>query len=135
MNVSDSCKSSYCGRPLSVLRVMAETESCQPSPNGPLPEPESYASDSFGPKPERPGEVMIGTIIEPVPVTGLAANFSPMPRMAPPPLGSASCSGALVSNRSWPLELDFDGDVFGSSTAEPFRAIESPSTALCSLDP
>jgi hypothetical protein len=26
--------------------------------------------------------------IEPVPVTGLAANFSPIPRMAPPPLGN-----------------------------------------------
>jgi hypothetical protein len=30
---------------------------------------------------------VIGTLIEPVPVTGLAANFSPMPRIAPPPLG------------------------------------------------
>jgi hypothetical protein len=29
-----------------------------------------------------------GTVMEPVPVTGLAANFSPMPRIAPPPLGS-----------------------------------------------
>jgi len=25
--------------------------------------------------------------MEPVPVTGFAANFSPIPRMAPPPLG------------------------------------------------
>jgi hypothetical protein len=32
--------------------------------------------------------VAIGTNIEQVPVTGLAANFSPIPRMAPPPLGS-----------------------------------------------
>jgi hypothetical protein len=31
--------------------------------------------------------VGIGTVIEPVPVTGFAANFSPIPRMAPPPLG------------------------------------------------
>jgi hypothetical protein len=30
----------------------------------------------------------MGTDIEPVPVTGLAANFSPMPRTAPPPFGS-----------------------------------------------
>jgi hypothetical protein len=30
----------------------------------------------------------MGTIMEPVPVTGLAANFSPIPRIAPPPLGS-----------------------------------------------
>ncbi len=30
----------------------------------------------------------MGTLNEPVPVTGLAANFSPMPWMAPPPLGN-----------------------------------------------
>ena len=30
----------------------------------------------------------MGTDVEPVPVTGLAANFSPIPLMAPPPLGS-----------------------------------------------
>jgi hypothetical protein len=30
----------------------------------------------------------MGTDIDPVPVTGLAANFSPMPRMAPPPFGT-----------------------------------------------
>src|ERR1043165_4896671 len=29
----------------------------------------------------------MGTLTDPVPVTGLAANFSPMPRIAPPPLG------------------------------------------------
>ena len=29
----------------------------------------------------------MGTVIDPVPVTGLAANFSPIPRIAPPPLG------------------------------------------------
>jgi hypothetical protein len=29
----------------------------------------------------------MGTLIDPVPVTGFAANFSPMPRIAPPPLG------------------------------------------------
>src|SRR5437867_1444608 len=29
----------------------------------------------------------IGTPIEPVPVTGLAPNFSPIPRIAPPPFG------------------------------------------------
>src|ERR1044072_4628325 len=84
INTSDS---SYCGNPLSVLRVIAGEEICQPNPNGPLPAPESYASDSCGPNLERPGLVAIGTVMEPVPVTGLAANFSPMPRMAPPPLG------------------------------------------------
>jgi hypothetical protein len=30
----------------------------------------------------------MGTLSEPVPVTGFAVNFSPMPRIAPPPLGS-----------------------------------------------
>src|SRR5881397_3600054 len=30
----------------------------------------------------------MGTVMEPVPVTGLAENFSPIPRIAPPPLGS-----------------------------------------------
>ena len=40
-----------------------------------------------GPKPDRPGLVAIGTDIEPVPLTGFAANFSPIPRIAPPPLG------------------------------------------------
>ena len=44
-------------------------------------------SDSCGPNPERPGEVAIGTVMDPVPVTGFAANFSPRPRIAPPPLG------------------------------------------------
>jgi hypothetical protein len=28
---------------------------------------------------------------EPVPVTGFEANFSPIPRIAPPPLGRANC--------------------------------------------
>jgi len=35
----------------------------------------------------------MGTVNAPVPVTGLAANFSPMPRMAPPPLGKLICGG------------------------------------------
>src|SRR5215468_6553930 len=67
---------------------MEGSERLQPKPNGPLPAPESYESASCGPKPERPGLTARGTDIEPVPVTGLAANFSPMPRMAPPPFGS-----------------------------------------------
>ena len=41
----------------------------------------------------------MGTVIEPVPVTGLAANFSPMPRIAPPPFGREIC-GALTRNVS-----------------------------------
>src|SRR5438876_11331349 len=67
---------------------MAGSDRLHPKPKVPLPDPESYASESCGPKPERPGLVASGTVIVPVPVTGLAANFSPMPRIAPPPLGS-----------------------------------------------
>src|SRR5262249_30368441 len=87
MNTSDSSASRYRGKPLSVFRVIAGSERLQPKPNGPLPAPESYESESCGPKPERPGLVAIGTLIDPVPVTGLAANFSPIPRIAPPPFG------------------------------------------------
>ena len=39
----------------------------------------------------------MGAGIEPVPVTGLAANFSPIPRMAPPPLGRLMAGAAPVS--------------------------------------
>src|SRR5689334_19668027 len=78
---------------------MLGSERLQPRPNGPFPAAESYASDSCGPNPERPGDVAIGTVMEPVPVTGLAANFSPRPRIAPPPLGSER-DGGLVRNES-----------------------------------
>src|SRR3954447_4891594 len=93
MKTSDSVASSYRGNPLSVLRAIEESESVHPKPNGPLPAPESYASASCGPNPDRPGVVAIGTDIDPVPVTGLAANFSPIPRMAPPPVGGAIDGG------------------------------------------
>src|SRR5215204_5616206 len=66
---------------------MEGRERLHPKPNGPFPDPESYESERDGPKPERPGLVNIGTVREPVPVTGFAANFSPIPRMAPPPFG------------------------------------------------
>src|SRR5262245_53181597 len=88
MKTSDSIESRYRGRPLSVFRVIEGSDRLQPNPNGPLPAPESYESESCGPKPDRPGLVAIGTVIDPVPVTGFAANFSPIPRIAPPPLGS-----------------------------------------------
>src|SRR5947207_686549 len=94
MKTSDSSTSRYCGKPLSVFRLMEGSERLHPKPNGPLPAPESYESESCGPKPERPGLVAMGTLIEPVPVNGLAANFSPMPRMAPPPFGRLIDGGA-----------------------------------------
>lgn len=94
MKTSDSSSSSYRGRPFSVLRVIAGIERLHPSPNGPLPEPESYERESRGPKPDRPGNTKIGTLIVPLPVTGFALNFSPIPRIAPPPLGKLTCGAA-----------------------------------------
>src|SRR5436190_702190 len=58
----------------------------------------------------------MGTVIEPVPVTGLAANFSPMPRMAPPPVGSDTV-GAETRNAS---------DALPSAGAREFRSAEPP---------
>jgi hypothetical protein len=46
-----------------------------------------YDRDSCGPKSERPGVATSGTFIEPVPVTAFTENFSPIPRIAPPPFG------------------------------------------------
>src|ERR1700733_782731 len=86
-------KSSYLGSPLSVRRAMRGKSGLQPMPNGPLPLPESYRADNSGPKPERPELAAIGTLSEPVPVDGLAENFSSMPRIAPPPLGKPICGG------------------------------------------
>jgi hypothetical protein len=36
----------------------------------------------------------MGTLRKPVPVTGLAENFSPIPRIALPPFGSDIAGGA-----------------------------------------
>ena len=77
LNVSDSATSSYFGIPLSVLRAIDGSQRCHPKPKGPLPAPKSYAREGCGPNPERPGLAWRGTASEPVPVTGLAANFSP----------------------------------------------------------
>jgi hypothetical protein len=49
--------------------------------------------------------VAIGTVIEPVPVTGFAANFSPIPRIAPPPLGNET-EGAATWKLCFPLDSD-----------------------------
>src|SRR6059058_4812446 len=108
MKTSDSSLSRYCGRPLSVLRVMVGSARCHPKPKAPLPAPESYESDNCGPKPERPGLVAMGTVMEPVPVTGLAANFSPTPRIAPPPFGRAIAGSGLrfVSDGSREVDIE-----------------------------
>src|SRR5580693_2962033 len=79
----------YLGRPLSVLRVMEGSERDQPMPNWLLPNPESYASAWEGVCPERPTVRPRRMVSLPVPVAALASNFSPIPRMAPPPLESS----------------------------------------------
>src|SRR2546430_8915152 len=66
---SDSWASSYNGSPLSVFRVIDGDESDQPKPNGPFAPPESYDSESVGPKPPRPGLTGRGTVRDPVPST------------------------------------------------------------------
>src|SRR5437773_10489692 len=109
---------------------MDGSERLQPKPNGPLPAPESYESENCGPKPERPGLVAIGTVIEPVPVTGFAANFSPIPRIAPPPLGSEIAGMLLPPEllRSVPVEPTRALDA-GSSDAEGLWGLPSCSTS------
>src|SRR6185436_13951106 len=103
----------------------------QPHPKKPLPAPESYESASCGPNPERPGLVAIGTVIEPVPVTGLAANFSPMPRIAPPPLGR-EILGAANGVPSFGCVLVSPFCLLGSSMDPPLQkislAISDPET-------
>jgi hypothetical protein len=47
-----------------------------------------YESEICGPKSDRDGVETNGTVIDPVPVTEFTENFSPMARIAPPPLGS-----------------------------------------------
>src|SRR5271155_1234003 len=65
----------------------------------------------------------MGTVSDPVPVAGLAANFSPIPRIAPPPLGRLSCGGATANCRSGPVALASDGslsDIIHSAHAMAF---------------
>jgi hypothetical protein len=70
----------------------------------------------------------MGTLSVPVPVTGLAVNFSPMPRTAPPPVGRFNAGGEM-KNESCFGSRDASGepDANGCETLE-FSA-ESPT--LC----
>jgi hypothetical protein len=43
----------------------------------------------------------MGTVIEAVPVAGVTANFSPMPLIAPPPLGRLIAWGASELEAAW----------------------------------
>src|SRR5262249_41875771 len=59
-----------------------------------------YERPNWELKSECPVNAEIGTFREPVSVTGLAANFSAMPRMAPSPLGLIRV-GAVIWNEFW----------------------------------
>jgi hypothetical protein len=119
INTSDSSASWYLGKPLSVFRVIEGSDKVQPNPNGQLPAPESYERESCGPNPERPGLVATGTVIDPVPVTGLAANFSPMLRIAPPPFGRLIAGGAGAELSSAALPFAPDTNWLGALTSQP----------------
>jgi hypothetical protein len=72
----------------------------------------------------------IGKVIEPVPVTGLAANFSPTPRIAPPPMGKEMV-GAANAFFSCSPELRGVRDSFIPASFDPvsfvwFSAIDLP---------
>ena len=67
---------------------------------------------SSGPKLDLPGLSGRGTVSDPVPVTGLALNFSPMPRMAPPPLGSAMDGGAEADLLDAAFDVPLDAGTF-----------------------
>jgi hypothetical protein len=55
------------------------------------------------------GQLKMGTVIDPVPVTGFAENFSPIPRIAPPPFGKervgACTTPALAISEDWPFPV------------------------------
>ena len=51
----------------------------------------------------------MGSDKDPEPVTGLTANFSPMPRIAPPPFGKAIAGGVAMEEVDAPSFEAFDG--------------------------
>jgi hypothetical protein len=60
--------------------------------------------------------------MDPVPVTGLAANFSPIPRIAPPPLGSEIEGSGLAPLTLSPVGTFWPGEP-RPTVDEVFRVI------------
>jgi hypothetical protein len=103
-----------------------------------LPPPESYESANCGPNDARPGLTAIGIVIDPVPVTALAENFSPMPRIAPPPFGNATAgaTNALFPPRSRavsPPSEDGDSGDAGAAVAGDADVTWNPGLSIGSL--
>ena len=51
----------------------------------------------------RPGDTASGIVSDPVPVAASVVNFSPMPRIAPPPFGAATDGSKLSAAGELPL--------------------------------
>jgi hypothetical protein len=101
-----------------------------PRPNARLPADESYPSESAGvADPERHGLTGRGTVNEIDPV-GPTAIFSPTPRIAPPPFGSASAgSESLVDVAAVaPDASDHDRDEASSGVRASVAILPSPLT-------
>ena len=100
--MSDSAPSSYCGRPLSVLRVIVCASSVQPKPNGPFPAADAYDMVRDGVR--RAWLSGSGSDSSAVPVAALTDIFSSKLRIAPPPLGSDTLGNTSDSfRRSSPI--------------------------------
>ncbi|GHD82685.1 hypothetical protein GCM10010336_71150 [Streptomyces goshikiensis] len=70
-----------------------------------------------------------GTVMAPAPVTGLAANFSPMPLIAPPPFGRLTAggrcgadAGVLVMPGPPPPPAALVADSLSTATTTPTRS-------------
>jgi hypothetical protein len=87
--------------------------------------------------------VPTGTVSEAVPVTGLTAIFSPMPRIAPPPVGSEIVGNELpvgVEVDGWPVRsapaltasrLEFGPVGWGSAMESTRPRRDSPVLSNC----
>src|SRR2546421_607366 len=75
--------------------------------------------------PERPGLTAIGTLQEPVPVTGFAANFSPIAWIAPSPLGSVIAGARTFVSPAASL------GVFSSGMPPLSQPTSSPDASAC----
>src|SRR5215211_1898003 len=79
--------------------------------------------------PGRPGLVASGTLSDPVPVAGLTPNFSPMPRIAPPPLGKETL-GSGVALLASVVEVSLEVEPLGSPRPSPAAGPGDGSTAV-----
>jgi hypothetical protein len=94
----------YCGRPLSVFRLMEDSPKLHPSPKILLPDPELYDRVNEGVTP-RAGEKGRAMENDDVPLAALTENFSSIPFMAPPPFGSTIEGISIALDFVFPLSV------------------------------